>query len=127
MIKRVKEIVKIPIIGNGDVFTPEDFKEKLKFSKVDAIMIARGALGNPYIFKQINDYLKIGKYNKNPDKIKLFFEYLELAEKYKISFPQIKTHAVSFTKGLQSGAELRKKIMSCKDKDELVKVLSIAK
>ena len=73
----------------------------------------------------INDNL-----NKNYTtrlKIKLFFEYLELAEKYKISFPQIKTHAVSFTKGLQSGAELRKKIMSCKDKDELVKVLSIAK
>ena len=127
LIKQVKEIVKIPVIGNGDVFTPENFKEKLEFSKVDAIMIARGAIGNPYIFKQINDYLKTGTYNKTPDKIKIFYEYLKLAKKYNISFSQIKSHAVSFTKGLKGGAELRQKINQCKNIEELVKILSIAK
>ena len=74
IIKKVKLAVKIPVIGNGDVFTPEDFKEKLDYSKVDYIMIARGAIGNPYIFKQINDYLLKREYYKK-DKIELFFEY----------------------------------------------------
>ncbi len=123
LIKKVKESVTIPVIGNGDVFTPEDFKEKLEYSKVDAIMIARGAVGNPYIFKQIKDYLETGTYNRNPEKIKIFFEYLELAKKYNISFTQIKTHAVSFTKGLQGGAELRNNINKCKDTEELKNIL----
>ena len=51
-------------------------------------MIARGAIGNPYIFKQINDYMAKGTYDE-PDKIALFFEYLELAKKYDISFGTI--------------------------------------
>ena len=124
IIKKVKESVKIPVIGNGDVFTPEDFKKRLEESKVDYILIARGALGNPYIFKQINDYLKTGSYNKNPDKIKIFFEYLELAEKYNISFAQIKSHAVSFTKGLQRGSELRQKINQCKTIQKVKDILN---
>jgi len=124
IIKKVKESVSIPVIGNGDVFTPEDFKKRLEESKVDYILIARGALGNPYIFKQINDYLEKGTYNKAPDKIKLFFEYLELAKKYNISFAQIKNHAVSFTKGLQGGAELRQKINQCKTIQEIKDILN---
>jgi nifR3 family TIM-barrel protein len=124
MIKKVKESVKIPVIGNGDVFSPEDFKKRLDESGVDAIMIARGAIGNPYIFKQINDYLKTGKYEKTPDKIKMFFEYLELAEKHKIQFSQIKNHAVSFTRGIENGADLRRKISLCKNIEEIKKILS---
>ena len=52
IIKKVKEAVNVPVIGNGDVFTPESFKKRLEESKVDYIMIARGAIGNPYIFQQ---------------------------------------------------------------------------
>lgn len=118
IIKKVKESVSIPVIGNGDVFTPEDFKEKLEFSKVDYIMVARGAIGNPYIFKQINDYLTTGKYDSK-DKIEQFFEYLELAKKYNINFTQIKSQAVSFTKGIESGAKLRKQLVSCKTIEEI--------
>ena len=71
LIKKVKDSVSIPVIGNGDVFLLK-FLKRLSESGVDAIMIARGALGNPYIFKQINDYIEFNSY-KEADKVSLFF------------------------------------------------------
>jgi len=118
IIKKVKESVNIPIIGNGDVFTPEDFKKKIDFSNVDYIMIARGAIGNPYIFRQINDYLKNGSYSQ-PDKITLFLEYLELASKYNLSSSIIKSQAVNFTKGLEGSTKLRNEIMKLNSIEEI--------
>ena len=94
LIKKIKETLKIPVIGNGDITTPEEFVEKLKYSNVDAIMIGRGAIGNPYIFKQINDHRKTGKYDDKGKK-EQFKEYLVLAIKYNVEFNQIKFHAIS--------------------------------
>lgn len=122
IIRKVKENVNIPVIGNGDVFTPEDFKEKLEFSKVDFIMIARGAVGNPFIFKQINDYLKKGYYEKD-NRLIHFNEYLELAEKYNIEFSDIKRHAISFTKTIGGGALLREKISASKNCEEIKEII----
>jgi len=122
MIKKVKESVSIPVIGNGDVFTPEDFKEKLEYSKVDYILIARGAMGNPYIFRQIEDFMKKGSYDAK-DKIEQFFEYLAFARKYEIPHSLLKTHAMSFTKGIQGGARLRDQISACKESDEIIGVM----
>lgn len=122
IIKKVKETVNIPVIGNGDVFTPEQFKEKLEYSGVDAIMIARGAIGKPSIFKQINDYLTTGKYDE-VQPIPLFFEYLELAQKHNIGFNQIKTHAMYFTKGVIGGAELRDKLAKTTKTEEITQIL----
>ncbi len=121
VIKAVKEAVSIPVIGNGDVFSPEDFKEKLEYSGVDAILIARGAISNPYIFKQINDYLATGKYEKEDNRLHHFFEYLELAKKYSIQLGQIKGHAIAFTKGMRGGAKLRQELGQAKTIEELEK------
>ncbi|MEK6914036.1 MAG: tRNA dihydrouridine synthase DusB [Nanoarchaeota archaeon] len=122
IIKKVKESLKIPVIGNGDVFTPEDFKEKLEFSKVDYILIARGAIGNPYIFKQINDYLETGKYDYKNSLIQ-FEEYLRYAKKHKLDFNQIKRQSINFTKGIKNGKELRQNLIKSKDLKELVKII----
>jgi len=118
IIKKVKDAVNIPVIGNGDVFSPEVFKKRLEESGVDYIMIARAAMGNPAIFMQINDFMKKGSYGA-VQPISLFFEYLKLAEKYDIPFTSIKGHAMSFTKGIVGGARLREKIMQCKTAYEL--------
>lgn len=122
IIKKVKEAVEIPVIGNGDVFTPETFKDRLEQSNVDYIMLARGAIGNPGLFRQVNDYLEKGEYD-DYDKLESFFEYLELAKKHKIEFTQIKTQAMNFTKGLEGSAKLRRKIALCANQDKLLKVI----
>lgn len=123
VIKKVKDAVNIPVIGNGDVVSPQVFKKRLDESGVDAIMIARAAMINPYIFQQINDYLRKGKYDA-PDKISLFFEYLRLAKKHKINYQTIKKHAVSFTKGIVDGSKLRLKLTKCDSAEELSQVLN---
>lgn len=122
IIRKVKEAVNIPVIGNGDVFTPETFKKRLEESNVDAIMIARGAVGNPYIFTQINDLIEKGSYDQG-NRIEHFFEYLELAEKYKIPFHFIQTHAMSFTKTMEGGAIIRNALSRCKSVEELTAIL----
>ena len=64
VIKEVKENVKIPVIGNGDITSPEKAKDMIDLTGVDGVMIARGTLGNPWILGQTHDYLKTGSYNK---------------------------------------------------------------
>jgi nifR3 family TIM-barrel protein len=122
VIKKVKENVNIPVIGNGDVCCPEDFVLRLEESGVDYIMIGRGAIGRPFVFKQINDFVRKGSYDKY-DTLKCFAEYVELAKKHEIPFKSIKLQAMSFTKGIVGGAELRRGISGCKSEAELQKVV----
>ncbi|HLC33038.1 MAG TPA: tRNA dihydrouridine synthase DusB [Candidatus Nanoarchaeia archaeon] len=124
IIRQVKEHVNIPVIGNGDVFTPEQFKKRLDESGVDAIMIARGAIGNPFIFKQINDYLATGTYKKE-NRIEQFMEYVQLAQKYRLNFDSLKTQAMSFTKGIIGGAKLRMKLATSTSAEEICTIINM--
>jgi tRNA-dihydrouridine synthase len=91
-------------------------------------MIGRGAMGNPFLFEQINDYLKTGSYKEYSikDKLDSFFDYLNLTNNYKIKFANIKGQAMHFTKGMIGGTKLRVKISMSKNLEELKKIMSHA-
>ena len=128
MIKDLKEISGIPIVGNGDIATPEDAKTMIDETGCDYIMIGRAAMGNPFLFEQINDHLKTNSYNEYSfkDRLDSFFDYLHLTNHYKIKFGNIKSQAIRFTKGMHGGSKLRLKITSSKDIKELEKIMNDA-
>ena len=78
LIKELKQLVKIPVVGNGDIETPEDAKRMLDETGCDYVMIGRAAAKNPFIFQQINHFLETGKYREVSDKRRsnAFFKYL---------------------------------------------------
>ena len=125
MIKKLKQISSIPIVGNGDITSPELAKKVLDYTGCDYIMIGRGAMGNPFIFEQINDYLKCGVYKHYSlaDRLDAFVTYMELTSKYNIRFANIKQQAIRFTKGTVGGAQLRNRLSVARDTEELKELL----
>lgn len=125
LIKELKQAVDIPVVGNGDITTPELAKKMIDETGCDYIMIGRGAMGNPFLFEQINDYLKTGTYKKYSQKnrTEMFCKYLDYATQYKIKFANIKQQAMRFTKGLRQGAKFRSGIMLAKTTDELKSIM----
>jgi len=128
LIKELKEISSIPIVGNGDITTPEDAKTMIDNTNCDYVMIGRGAMGNPFLFEQINDYLKTNSYKEYSfkDRLDSFFDYLHLTNQYKIKFANIKGQAMRFTKGMKGGSKLRSKIILSKNIEELEKIMNDA-
>jgi len=125
MIKELKEISNIPIVGNGDIASPEDAKSMLDETGCDYVMIGRGAMGNPFLFEQINDFLKTGSYKEYSlkDRLDSFFDYLDLTNNYKIKFANIKAQAMRFTKGMAGSTKLRARISVSKNLGDLKKVM----
>jgi len=117
----VKEAVNIPVIGNGDVTSPETALQMMTETQCDYVMIGRAARGNPLLFKQCNDYLQTGKYDKYTpkDQIQMFYKYLDHAKKLNVNFRSVKVQANYFTRGIKKGALIREKVSHTNSADEI--------
>lgn len=128
-IKRVKEAVAIPVIGSGDVFTPEDAKNMLEHTNCDAIMIARGARGNPWLFKQIKEYLDQGIFLSKPSfsEVKeMIIRHAKLSVDYKGEYTgirEMRKHVAWYTTGYAGSAKLRNKVNEIECMEDLVRLL----
>jgi len=123
-IKKVKKEISIPVIGNGDVFTGESAKKMLEIC--DGVMIGRGALGDPLIFKRVRYYLENNEEIENSfeEKINSFFEYIELCKKYEMySFSKIRRISLYFINGFKDASKIRDKLSRCKNLDEIKNIL----
>lgn len=118
-IAAVKAAVKIPVIGNGDVLTPEDAVRMAQETNCDAVMIGRAASSNPWIFAQIQEYLATGTY-RNPterERYDLMRHYYSLLVEHGESdaLGKMKQFATYFTHGVRNGSKLRTEIYHQKD------------
>ena len=127
LIRELKSVSSVPIVGNGDIDSPQKAKLMLDETGCDYVMIGRAAMGNPLLFEQINDYLNTGRYTDYSigKRIDLFFEYINYAKQYKIKFSKIKGHAMNFTKGTVGASKLRAKITLAKSIDELQNIMKV--
>ena len=113
IIRQVKEAVKIPVIGNGDIFTPEDAKRMLYETGCDGLMIARGAKGNPWIFSRTLHYLETGELLGLPDKEELketILRHAQLQIQFKgeyLGLCEMRKHLSWYTVGLPHSSSLR--------------------
>ena len=125
IIRKVKEAVKIPVIGNGDIFTPEDGARMLSKTGCDGIMVARGAKGNPWIFSRLNHYLETGELLPGPDGKEIrekILRHSRMLAQYKGEKPamrQMRGHVAWYTKGLPNSAAMRNEINQVETMEEL--------
>ena len=129
IIRQVKENVSIPVIGNGDVFEVEDAINMLNQTNCDAIMIGRGAQGNPWIFKRINHYMQTGEILPEPtleEKINTAKKHLKLAVEEHgeyVAVREMRKHIAWYLKGLRNSARVRDEINKIESYEEVVNKL----
>ena len=128
IIKKVKESVKIPVIGNGDIKNASDAKKIFDQTCVDGIMIGRGTLGNPWIFEQIKSELNNEVFNiSNSEKLSLILEQLNLEiedKTEKVAIMEMRKHISWYIKNTKDASKIRDKINQITDKKELINTLT---
>ena len=129
-IKAVKDSLSIPVIGNGDVWTPEDALRMMQETGCDAVMIGRGAQGNPWIFERTNHYLRTGELRAEPtylERLDMLLKHFELLCRYKgaaLGVREIRTHAGWYMRGMPEAAYWRNRVNTIHTVESFKKELS---
>ncbi len=129
IIKEVKEHVSIPVIGNGDIKSYQDAVNMLEYTGCDAIMIGRGVLGNPWLIKEVVDYLEDGTLPKQIsveekfDMLKRHFTLLLKTKGEKLALLEIRSHAAWYLKGISGAAPLKQQLCKVTSKKEFYDAL----
>ena len=129
IIKKVKQSVHIPVIGNGDVTDEESALAMFKQTGVDGIMIGRGSFGNPWIFKNIKHYLQTGEKLPQPtnqERLQIMEKHIQLAVEEKgedVAIKELRKHISWYTKNLKNSSEFRNSINKIEKKDELISTI----
>lgn len=129
IIKKVKDSVRIPVIGNGDITSGEKAKKMFEVTGCDGIMIGRGAQGNPWIFKSILEYLEKGIVLPEPDindKINMALKHLKLSKEYKgeyVAVREMRKHIAWYLKGVPGNSQLKETINREDNIEEVEKLL----
>ena len=124
-IAAVKKAVSIPVVGNGDVFTPKDAARMYEHTGCDMIMIGRGAMGSPWIFSAVNAYLSEGRLLPEPpvaERMRFMLRQARLMCEYKeskIACLQMRKQAAWYIKGIKGAAEIRKKVFGITEISQL--------
>lgn len=129
IIRRVKEAVRIPVIGNGDIWSPGDARRMLEETGCDGVMIGRGSLGNPWIFSRTVHYLATGELLPPPgpaERLDIALQHFDLAVSLKgpeLAVPQMRKHLAWYLKGLPGAAARRAAVNSAKTPEEVRSLL----
>ena len=129
IIRKVKEAVSIPVIGNGDVFTPQDAKRLVEETGCDGIMVARGAKGNPWIFREVKAALSGQPIPERPTEeevISMLLRHAQLSVQYKgekMGIREMRKHTAWYTTGMHGSSTLRNKVNQVETFDALQELL----
>ena len=129
IIKEVKKALTIPVVGNGDIRRPEEAEKMIDFTGCNAIMVGRGAQGNPWIFKNIIDYFQNRVYIKTPPKEELLstilrhYTLMETVKGERTAILEMRKHLAWYIHGYPDSAKVRARIFETQNKQEVLEII----